>query len=126
MGGLRTSFFIAYTTMKKYFPLLVLPFLVFCGGSQAEEVVVSEDPPTYCIRSAEDTENGTILVDIPGYPYGQTDPIHEISKEAYEYITTGPQGTLENCPVDDPRMELQSTEIEWMDGSVTNLTVTSD
>lgn len=111
--------------MKKYFPLLVLPFLVFCGGSQAEEVV-SEDPPTYCIRSAEETENGTILVDIPGYPVGQTDPIHEISKEAYEYVTTGPQGTLEDCPADDPRMGLQPTEIEWLDGSVTNITVTSD
>ena len=116
--------------MKKYFPLLVLPFLVFCGGSQAEEVVSEEEqkpiPPTYCIRSAEETENGTILVDIPGYPYGQTDPIHEISKEGYEYITTGPQGSLEDCPVDDPRMGLQPTEIEWMDGSVTNLTVTSN
>lgn len=108
--------------MKKYFPLLVLPFLVFCEGSQAEVV----DPPTYCIRSAEETENGTILVDVPGYRYGRTDPIYEISKETYEYITTGPQGTLEDCPADDPRMELKPTRIEWMDGSVTDLTVTSD
>ena len=113
------------TKYLRYLPSVILPFLVFCGGSQAEEVVVSEDPPTYCIRSAEDTENGTILVDIPGHRYGQTDPIHEISKEAYEYITTGPQGTLEDCPVDDPRMGLQPTEIEWIDGSVTNITVTS-
>ena len=43
-----------------------------------------------------------------------------------EYVTTDPEGNLEDCPVDDPRMGLQPTKIEWLDGSVTNLTVTSD
>ena len=43
-----------------------------------------------------------------------------------EYVTTDPEGNLEDCPVDDPRMGLQPTKIEWLDGSVTNITGTSD
>ena len=61
--------------MKKFIPLLVLPFLVSCGGPK-EEVVEASFIPFDVIREVvflDDDPQGRVLLDMPGYPYGQTD-----------------------------------------------------
>ena len=105
-------FFIA---MKKYLPLLVLPFLVSCGG-QPEVTETKESLPVYCIRDAIIQEN-SVLFDMPGYPYGMTNKYQEIDMETYDYLTE----RVPVCKSDDPRMEVKSVGIAWADGRDTDL-----
>ena len=87
--------------MQKYLPLLVLPFLVSCGG-QPEVTTEPEEqrPPVYCIRSIEETGNGTFILDMPGYPYGQDDDPIEVESDTLEFVTEH----VEECSEDDPRI----------------------
>ena len=88
--------------MKKLL-LLAIPFLVLgCGSTGGKVVSAAIDdqprPPTYCIRSVVINEDGTFLLDMPGYPYGMNDePILVQSMDRLEAVT--------NCPPDDPRMQ---------------------
>lgn len=79
--------------MKKYLPLLVLPFLVSCG-EQPKVTETKGTLPVYCIRSVEKTENGTFILDMPGYPYGQTDDPIEIKSDTLEYV----RENVDECP----------------------------
>ena len=102
-----------FNAMKKYLPLLVLPFLVSCGG-QPEVTETKVSYPVYCIRDAIILEN-SVLLDMPGYPYGMTDKYQEITKDVYN--TLG----VPVCKSDDPRMEVKSVGIAWADGRDTDL-----
>ena len=53
--------------------------------------------PTYCIRSVVINNDGTFLLDMPGYPAGMDDrPMLVTSMDRLENVT--------NCTPDDPRM----------------------
>ena len=106
--------------MRKIIPLLVLPFLVSCAGPK-EEVVTEPKWPVYCIRDVifldgERDPNGRVLLDMPGYPYGQTDMMQEIDRHTYNELTN-----VDACKSDDPRMELKPRGIAWADGRNTDL-----
>ena len=103
--------------MKRFLPLLILPLLVSCGGPK-EEVVEGPQYPVYCIRDAiflDDEPGGRVLLDMPGYPYGQTDKYQEIDRHTYNELE------VPVCQSDDPRMALQSSGIAWADGRDTGL-----
>ena len=103
--------------MKKYLPLLILPFLVSCGGAEEEVVTLREEPP-YCIRNVvilNDDPRGTVLLDMPGYPYGMTDAYQEVSKDLYNTLD------VPVCAYNDPRMSVQPSGIAWADGRDTGL-----
>ena len=109
-----TLFFIA---MKKYLPLLVLPFLVSCGG-QPEVTEIKESLPSYCIRDVkflDDEPGGRVLLDMPGWPYGATDKYQEIDRHTFNELG------VPVCQSDDPRMSLQPSGIAWTDGRDTDL-----
>ena len=105
--------------MKKYLPLLILPFIVSCAPPQ--EVEIKEpDYPVYCIRDAvflDDNPQGRVLLDMPGYHHGQTDKMQEIDRQTYNEIAT----MTPVCQSDDPRMELEPSGIAWSDGRNTDL-----
>ena len=103
--------------MKKYLPLLILPFLASCGPQEVAEVEGSEYP-VYCIREVvflDDDPQGRVLLDMPGYPYGQTDKFQEIDRNTYNTLD------VPACQHDDPRMALVSSGIAWSDGRNTDL-----
>ena len=104
--------------------LLLLPLLLLtaCGGGQ--EVVdasITDEArlPVYCIRDAvildeSDPQSG-VLLDMPGYPYGQTDKMQEIDRDTYNTLD------VPVCASTDPRMELKPSGIAWADGRNTDL-----
>ena len=103
--------------MRKFIPFLILPLLMSCGG---EKVAEKTDWPTYCIREVifldgENNPQGRVLLDMPGYPYGQTDRMIEISRWNYDVID------WDACKSDDPRMDLKPSGIDWADGRVTDI-----
>ena len=103
--------------MKKFLPLLILPFLVSCGGNEPE-VVEEPQYPVYCIRDVvflDDEPGGRVLLDMPGYPYGQTDKYQEIDRHTYNELE------VPVCQSDDPRMALEASGIAWADGRDTGL-----
>ena len=116
MGDQRSPFLLL-GLMKKFIPLLVLPFLVSCGGPK-EEVVEAPQYPVYCIREVvflDDDPQGRVLLDMPGYPYGQTDKYQEIDRQTYNELD------VPVCQSDDPRMSLEASGIAWADGRDTSL-----
>ena len=105
--------------MKKYLALLLIPMLAACGAPK-EEVVEGSQYPAYCIRDAIFLDNepgGRVLLDMPGYPYGQTDKFQEIDRHTYNEIA----GVAPVCQSGDPRMELEPSGIAWSDGRDTGL-----
>ena len=103
--------------MKKLIPLLILPLLVSCG-SKEPEVVEGPQWPVYCIREVvflDDDPQGRVLLDMPGYPYGQTDKYQEIDRDTYNELD------VPACQSDDPRMSLEASGIAWADGRDTSL-----
>ena len=105
--------------------LLLLPLLLLTACSSGGEVVdssITDEPvlPVYCIRDAIILDNGpqgTVLLDMPGYPYGQTDKMQEIGKDVYDEISS----VVPVCQAGDPRMELKPSGIAWADGRNTDL-----
>lgn len=104
--------------------LLLLPLLLLtaCGGGEVVSDAITDERkwPTYCIREVvflvdENDPNGTLLLDMPGYPYGQTDMMQEIDRQTYNIID------WDACKSDDPRMELKPRGIAWADGRNTDL-----
>ena len=74
---------------KLFFALLLFSSPVF-----AEETRW----PSYCIRSVVINEDGTFLLDMPGYPAGMNDePMLVTDMDRLEAVT--------NCTPDDPRMQ---------------------
>ena len=103
--------------------LLFLPLLLLtaCGGGEVVSDAVTDEPtlPVYCIREVvflDDDPQGKVLLDMPGYPFGQTDKMQEISREAYNELTN-----IDACKSDDPRMQLKPSGIAWADGRDTDL-----
>ena len=81
--------------------LALLPLLlVGCSSAPTEKSEVPSEyvPAVYCIVDAQFTDDDTVLLDMPGYPYGMDDEPMEISKETYNQLE------VEFCPVYDPRM----------------------
>ena len=78
---------------------LLLALLLLCSPALAETEVVEEVRwPTYCIRSVVINEDGTFLLDMPGWPHGMDDrPILVTALDGLNENTT-------NCTPDDPRM----------------------
>ena len=74
---------------------LFFALLLFSSPVMAEEQVRW---PTYCIRSVEQNDNGTYLLDMPGWPYGMDDSPFLVT--TLQYIDDTPQ-----CTPDDPRMQ---------------------
>ena len=74
---------------------LFFALLLFSSPVMAEEEVRW---PTYCIRSVEQNDNGTYLLDMPGWPYGMDDSPFLVT--TLEYLDETP-----NCTPDDPRMQ---------------------
>lgn len=90
--------------MKKLL-LLAVPFLLLgCGPGESEIVSDAIDdqprPPTYCIRGVVDNGDGTVMLDMPGYPYGMDDRPIRVSQWRVDML-------LESdwCTPDDPRMQ---------------------
>ena len=74
--------------------LLALSLFVSPAMAETEEVRW----PTYCIRLITINEDGTFLLDMPGWPYGMDDrPILVNNLDGLNEQTT-------NCSPDDPRM----------------------
>ena len=100
--------------------LAALPFVLIGCSSPTVEVTQS-DYPVYCIRDVifldgETNPNGRVLLDMPGYPYGQTDMMQEIDRHTYNEIDN-----IDACKSDDPRMNLEPRGIAWADGRNTDL-----
>ena len=74
---------------------LFFALLLFSSPVMAEEEVRW---PTYCIRSVEQNDDGTYLLDMPGWPYGMDDS--PILVTTLEYLDDTPK-----CTSDDPRMQ---------------------
>ena len=74
---------------------LFFALLLFSSPVMAEEEVRW---PTYCIRSVEQNDDGTYLLDMPGWPYGMDDS--PILVTTLEYLDDTPK-----CTPDDPRMQ---------------------
>ena len=74
---------------------LFFALLLFSSPVMAEEEVRW---PTYCIRSVTINNDGTFLLDMPGWPYGMDDkPMLVNNMDRLEAVT--------NCTPDDPRMQ---------------------
>ena len=105
--------------MRRIIPLLILPFVVSCAGPKEEEVVTEPKWPTYCIRDViflDDDPQGRVLLDMPGYPYGQTDMMQEIDRQTYNELDN-----IDACKSDDPRTGQKPRGIAWTDGRNTDL-----
>ena len=107
--------------MKK---LLLLPLLLLTacggGGEVVSDAITDERPPVYCIREVvflgdENDPNGRVLLDMPGYPYGQTDMMQEIDRQTYDELDN-----IDACKSDDPRTGQQPRGIAWSDGRNTD------
>ena len=103
--------------MKK---LLLLPLLLLVGCSTTTTTTEVEQItlPVYCIRDVVflDTDpQGQLLLDMPGYPYGQTDKYQQIDRQTYNELN------VPVCKSDDPRMALEASGIAWADGRDTSL-----
>ena len=103
--------------MKK---LLLLPLLLLvgCSTTAPEAEVSTSNLPVYCIRDVVFLDNdpqGQLLIDMPGYPYGQTDKYQQISKQTYNELD------VPVCKSDDPRMALEADGIAWANGRNTSL-----
>ena len=74
--------------------------LTACSTSTTE---VAKDWPAYCIRDAvfldDDSINGRVLLDMPGYPHGMDDEPMEVSRDTYNNLE------VDVCTHDDPRMQ---------------------
>ena len=74
---------------------LFFALLLFSSPVMAEEEVRW---PTYCIRSVTINNDGTFLLDMPGWPNGMNDkPMLVNNMDRLEAVT--------NCTPDDPRMQ---------------------
>ena len=105
--------------MKKLI-LAIAPFIIVGCGSAEVEVSQQSDYPTYCIREViflgdENDPDGRLLLDMPGYPFGQTDMMQEISRQTYDELE------VDACKSNDPRMGQQPRGIAWTDGRNTDL-----
>ena len=102
--------------MKK---LLLLPLLLLASCSTTTTTEVEPRTlPVYCIRDVVFLDNdpqGQLLIDMPGYPYGQTDAYQQINKQTYNELD------VPVCKYDDPRMALEASGIAWADGRDTSL-----
>ena len=80
---------------------IILPLLLLSAPAVAEEPeVVEERWPSYCIRSVVINEDGSFLLDMPGWPNGMNDkPMLVQNMDRLESVT--------NCTPDDPRMNLE-------------------
>ena len=101
--------------MKK----LLLPLLLLASCSTTTTTEIERSTlPVYCIRDVVFLDNdpqGQLLIDMPGYPYGQTDAYQQISKQTYNELD------VPVCKYDDPRMALEASGIAWADGRDTSL-----
>ena len=102
--------------MKK---LILLPLLLLAACTTAPETEVETSTlPVYCIRDVVFLDNdpqGQLLIDMPGYPYGQTDAYQQIDRQTYNELD------VPVCKSDDPRMALQASGIAWADGRDTSI-----
>ena len=97
---------------------LVGAFLLTACTTAPETEVETSTLPVYCIRDVVFLDNdpqGQLLIDMPGYPYGQTDAYQQIDKQTYNELD------VPVCKSDDPRMALQASGIAWADGRDTSL-----
>ena len=97
---------------------LVGAFLLTACTSAPKPEVDTSNLPTYCIRDVvflDDDPQGQLLLDMPGYPYGQTDMYQQIDKETYNEFS------VPVCKSNDPRMALEPRGIAWADGRDTSL-----
>jgi len=79
---------------------IILSLLLFSAPAVAETEVEEVRWPSYCIRLVTINEDGTFLLDMPGWPYGMNDrPMLVQTMDRLENVT--------NCSPDDPRMNLE-------------------
>ena len=64
----------------------------------------------------DDKPDGRVLLDMPGYPYGQTDMMQEIDRYTYNELDN-----IDACKSNDPRMGQEPRGIAWADGRNTDL-----
>ena len=97
--------------------LLIAGLVSACSTTTTTEVE-PRTLPVYCIRDVVFLDNdpqGQLLLDMPGYPYGQTDKYQQIDKQTYNELD------VPVCKSDDPRMALEASGIAWADGRDTSL-----
>jgi hypothetical protein len=80
--------------------LLALLLLLVSPAMAEPEVVEEVRWPSYCIRSVVINEDGTFLLDMPGWPNGMDDKPFLVTTLRYLNENTT------NCTPDDPRMNL--------------------
>ena len=78
---------------------LVGAFLLTACTSAPKTEVDTSTLPVYCIREATFLDNGKVLLDMPGYPYGMDDEPMEVSRETYNNLE------VDVCASNDPRMK---------------------
>ena len=76
-------------------PLAGAFLLASCSSATTE--VVPSDLPAYCIREVTFLDNGRVLIDMPGYPFGMTDSPIDIGRTTYEALD------VPVCASNDPR-----------------------
>ena len=75
---------------------LLFALLLLCSPAMA----VEDRWPTYCVRSVTDNGDGTVMLDMPGYPYGMNDRPIRVTQWKVDMLLES-----DNCTPDDPRMQ---------------------
>jgi len=75
-----------------------LLFALLLLGSPA--MAETERWPTYCVRSVSPNGDGTVMLDMPGWPYGMDDRPILVAEWRVDMLLDS-----DYCTPDDPRMQ---------------------
>ena len=75
---------------------LLFALLLLCSPVMAE----TKRWPTYCVRSASPNGDVTVLLDMPGWPYGMNDRPIVVAEWRVDMLLD-----TDYCTPDDPRMQ---------------------
>ena len=79
---------------------LLFALLLFSSPVMAEETVEEVRWPTYCVRGVVDNGDGTVMLDMPGWPYGMNDRPMRVEQWRVDMLLDS-----DWCTSNDPRMQ---------------------